>query len=1144
MRVARWAGALAAVFSCVFLLGAAAATASIGPAYESYTTWGDTNLAPGGQGQFAVHIRNAGDENLNGNFRIVEELPEGVSIEAVHWPFGEELDVAQVGQLTGWCQIIEERIFECNLPSFIAEAFLRMQAPGSNGESIGYVYAYPTGWSAPIYLDVAVDPEASGTGVNKLTIEGGGDPTPHEEVLQVPFNGAPSSFGFATYQADIFDQALPFGSTVRQAGSHPFEQRVNFELNKRTGVDPGDGTRYVVANGAVKTVEVTLPRGSVGNPEAIPKCSPAKFAEFGAVKNGTGCPANTQVGYMNIHATNTTHNYGRGSFFFDPTPDGLLQRVAIYNLQAPKGEPADFGFNGAGIVQGHIYPELDPAQNYAIKTVTPEISSLAQPTGAEVVFWGVPGDPAHDKFRYVVGADPQKEPVLGASFEGSSIRPLLTAPFDCGFDNGGARARVDSYNHPGQFSPVQEYGTALNVSGCDDHRIRFKPQVAIQPDNRDAGAPTGLDVHLEVPQRNDEVSDAKDLYTQNDEAKGIATPPMKRAVVTFPEGMTLSPSAAQGLGTCTAAQIGLGTNSPVTCPDSSQYGKLVLHTPILPIDEQPEGFIYIAKQNDNPFHNFLSMYLVIQEPNRGILVKIPARLDLDPQTGQITSTFDDLPQFPVSDMEMKFKGGVRAGLVNPSTCGTKTIRAEFFSWADPTTPHVVDSNYDVSTKPDGSPCVNSLGERPFNPTMEGGTESPTAGSYSPFGFRTTRSDDDQEFSQISTTVPEGLAAKLAGVASCPESGIAQALSRETTAGAGAQEESDPSCPASSEIGTTQVGAGVGVPLSWVPGKVYLAGPYKGAPISMVVISPAKVGPYDLGVITVRTALNVNRETAQVQAVTDAFPQIFQGIPVRIRDIRLNLDRSNFTYNPTSCAEKQIEGHITGTGGNLLSTADDTGADLAERFQAADCASLGFKPKLYFRLFGGTHRGAHPKFRAVLKARAGDANIAGASVALPHSEFLDQGHIRTVCTRVQFAADACPPGSIYGHVQATTPILEEPLQGPVYLRSSSHKLPDLVAVLKGPSSRPIEVDLNGRIDSVRGGIRSTFEVVPDAPVSSFVLTMKGGKKGLLQNSTNICAKAYRATAKFQAQNGRRITLHPKMKAACGKAKRSHRRHYRR
>ena len=455
---------------------------------------------------------------------------------------------------------------------------------------------------------------------------------------------------------------------------------------------------------------------------------------------------------------------------------------------------------------------------------------------------------------------------------------------------------------------------------------------------------------------------------------------------------------------------------------------MILHTPILPATAQPEGFIYIAKQGDNPFHNFLSMYMVIQEPERGILIKVPARIDLDPNTGQITATFDELPQFPVSDMELKFKGGVRAGLVNPTTCGTKTIRSEFFSWADPSTPHVVDSNYEITQKPDGSPCVGNLAQRPFKPTLEAGTQSPSAGSYSPFVFRTTRTDDDQEYSQVGVKLPQGLAAKFAGVGICSDAAIAQALSRETVAGDGALEEANPSCPASSQIGTTEVGTGVGVPLSWVPGKVYLAGPYKGAPMSMVVISPAKVGPYDLGVITVRTAIKINPETAQGEATSDPFPQIFQGIPVRIRDIRLNLDRPNFTLNPTSCAPKQITAQITGTGGILASTADDTAANLADRFQAADCASLGFKPKLAFHLFGGVKRGAHPKFQAILKARPGDANIAAASVALPHSEFLDQAHISTVCTRVQFAAKACPQGSVYGYAVAKTPLFDQPLTG--------------------------------------------------------------------------------------------------------------------
>jgi uncharacterized repeat protein (TIGR01451 family) len=1097
-------------------------------------TWGDTNLPPGGKGQFFLQARNLGDAPAGSTVTVTDALPPGVIITKIEWPaFGFNFAEFEFEPGKTICSGQGTELLTCTLPEGISSILLPAPGLGQEGQTFSIM---PNGYMPPIFVDVEVDPGASGPGANTATISGGGSAQTGTDVDQVPFADAPSAFGLVpgSFEADVFGAAYPFGAPARQAGEHPFEQRVNFDLTEETGEDTGvegDGHRYTGPTGLGKDVEVTLPRGMVGNPEATPKCDPTVFASQGASSNSTACPPDTQIGYINIWFASGTHEHGQGPFINQNGGD--LTRVAIYNLEPPKGVPADFGFNAGGLVLGHVYPELDPAQNYAIKTLTPDISSLVGLRGAQVTFWGVPGDPAHDVFRYYSKAQGNGD-VIGAPFGGSAIRPLLTNPTDCGFDNGGARVRIDSYQQPGVFTPVEEYGHPLDVNGCDDPRFRFDPRIALQPTDLHAGAPTGLDVHLEVPQRNDEVENAEQAYAQNKESpKAIATPPIKRAVVTFPEGMTISPSAAQGLGSCTPEEIGLDTNRPVTCPDNSQYGKLTLHTPILPATEQPEGFIYIAKQGDNPFHNFLSLYLVIEEPDRGILVKIPGRVDLSQSTGQITTSFDNLPQLPVSDMQLSFKGGVRAALVNPSTCGQKTIKAEFFSWQDPSTPRVVNSSYDVTQRPDGSPCVNSLGQRPFQPMLSAGTLSPIAGEYSPFAMRLTRTDDDQEFSQLGVTLPAGLAAKFAGVATCSDAGIQQAESR-TGAGQGALEQRDPSCPAASLIGTTQVGAGVGVPLSYVAGNVYLAGPYKGAPISIVVISPVVVGPFDLGVIAVRTALNVNPVTAQGEVASDPFPQIFQGIPVRIRDIRLTLGRPNFTLNPTSCAQKTIDARITGTGGNLASTADDSAALLSNRFQASDCASLAFKPGLALRLFGGTRRGAHPKLRAVVTYPKGAyANIAKASVALPSSEFLDQSHIGTVCTRVQFAAKACPTASVYGHVVAKTPLFDDPLSGPLYLRSSNNKLPDLVAVLRGPASRPVEIDLDGRIDSVNGGIRNTFSAVPDAPVSKAVFSFKGGDKGLLVNSANLCAQTSRAVARFTAQNGKATTLKPKVQNSCKK-----------
>jgi hypothetical protein len=1089
------------------IFGGAPSQALAGPLYDVHAFWGDTNLPPGGEAEFVVQARNLGDATGSEPLTITDELPAGIKVKEIRF-FG----IAGTA-----CSGVGTGVAKCSLT---VSQLPSLAAPGGNA---GNVFLAPSGFLPPIYIDVEIEPGASGTGTNTAKVTGGSGPAPAIDVDEARFDSTPAVFDLTSgsYEADFYDAAYPFGNPVRRAGDRPFELRTNFDITRFVGYNTA-GEKVNVPHGSLRTVEVTLPRGVVGNPEATPKCDPSQFAELGAAASTTGCPSDTQVGYLNVRTNKFV---------------GSVSRIPIYSLEPPKGVPTDFAFNAGGFVQAHIFATLDASQNYAIKTVTPNITHLfLDLLGSEVTIWGVPGDPAHDKFR----AYPQKveNKVIGAPFSGA-IRPLLTNPMDCGFDNGGSRIRLDSYQHPDEFTPTQEWQSADNVSGCEDPRIRFEPEISMQPTDRHAGAPTGLDVHLEVPQRNDEVGNATDLYGQNGEVKAIGTPPMKRAVVTFPAGMSLSPSAAQGLGNCSPAQIGLGTNDPVTCPDNSQYGRLTLHTPLLPADAQPEGFIYIAKQNDNPFHNFLSMYLVIQEPDRGILVKVPARIDLDQQTGQVVSTFDDLPQFPVSDMQLSFKGGVRAGLVEPSTCGTKTIRAEFFSWHDPQTPHMVEDHYDVTEKPDGSPCVDNLGERQFKPQMQAGTQNNTGGTYSPFLFRLTRTDDDQEFSQVGIALPPGLTAKFAGVGTCSDAGINQALAREALSGGGALEQVDPSCPAAAEIGTTNVGTGVGVPLSFVPGKVYLAGPYLGAPLSMVVISPAIVGPYDLGLITVRTALNVDPETAQGEALSDPFPQIFQGIPVRIRDIRLNLDRPGFTLNPTSCAVKQIAAHITGTGGDVNSTADDTGADLAGRFQAAECAALGFKPHLSLRLFGGTRRGGHPKLRAILRARAGDANIAGASVALPRSEFLDQGHIKTVCTRVQFRGDACPPDSIYGHAVARTPLFDQPLEGPVYMRSSDNTLPDLVAALRGPDAQPIEVELDGRIDSVHRGIRNTFEVVPDAPVSEFTLSMQGGRKGLLINSTDLCLHTHRSLVRFNAQNGRSIILHPVLQSACGRARGGHR-----
>jgi hypothetical protein len=1115
-------------------LMAAPSDATAESLYDVKTTWGPTILMAGAPAEFTLQLRNIGDTSAGEKLTVIDNLPTGVVAKKVDWR-----DALNTVNYTNFCKIeIAGTRVSCVIPS--AEAPKVVPAPSleASGATIS---PQPTGYALPISIEAEVDSGASGAATNE-TLLFRSSTLEATDSDQVTFGAVPAPFGIvpSSLVADVFTGVYPSDEVSRQAGDHPFEERVKLDLTSELVESSFDGTLETPSNGSLRNVEVTLPRGLIGNPQALPKCDPLKFAQDGATNNSTRCPPETQVGYLNATGLLGGGNHGNGLQPLMPGANALLSRIPLYNLVPRKGTPVDIGFKAQIFVIGHIYATLDPAHEYKIKVTVPNSSSIINVRGFESTIWGVPGDPGHNDFRYFA-IDQKENPeklALGAPFN-APVFPFFTDPMDCGTPNGAHRVGVDSYQDPssGEIAETQEYASPLEVKGCDDPRFRFEPDIALQPTDRHAGAPTGLAVHLKVPQRDEEAVKAGELYAKNGFVRGVSTPPLKKAVVTLPEGMTLNPSATQGLASCSPQQIGLGTNSPVNCPDASQYGTLTLHTPALPPDQQPEGFIYVAQQEPNPFH--LTLYLVIEQEETGIRVKLPGRVDLDPNTGQLTTTFDDLPQFPVSDVQMSFKSGVRAGLVEPSTCGEKTIAAELFSWHEPAVAHVVKSSYEITEKPDGSPCVRSLGERPFHPQMEAGAADTTAGEYEPFLFRLTRGDDDQEFSQVGVSLPPGLSARFAGVATCSDAQIVQAEQR-TAAGDGALEQASPSCPASSSLGTTEVGTGVGVTLTYIPGKVYLAGPYEGAPLSMVAITPVVAGPFDLGVNVVRIGVNVDPATAQARTVSDPFPQILQGIPVRIRDIRLKLDRPRFTLNPTSCEPKKIDAHVTGAGGNPGTTADDTAVDLSERFQATDCGNLAFRPKLSFRLKGSTKQAAFPALQATVTypRRGAYANIAAASVALPRSEFLAQEHIRTVCTRVQFAAKQCPAGSVYGHAVAKSPLFDFPLEGPVYLGTGyGHELPDLVAALKGPPSMPVEIVLNGRIDSVDGGrIRNTFEAVPDAPVEWFKLSMQGAKKGLLVNSEGICSKRFRATAKLTAQNGKRLTEHPLLKANCAKGRR--------
>jgi hypothetical protein len=596
----------------------------------------------------------------------------------------------------------------------------------------------------------------------------------------------------------------------------------------------------------------------------------------------------------------------------------------------------------------------------------------------------------------------------------------------------------------------------------------------------------------------------------------LSTAHLKDAVVTLPAGMTVNPPSAAVLDACSLSQVGMSASAvanenPIACPNASILGKATVVTPAL--DHPLPGIVYLAKQNENPFNSLLAMYLVIDDPISGVFVKLAGKIEADPNTGQLTVSFKNNPQLPVEDLTLDLPGGPHASLRTPAGCGQHTTTSVLTPWTAPEGPTATpSSSFPISASPSGGACLPTGASAPNTPTFTAGTLDPTAKAYSPFVFKLGRADGSQPLAGIDTTLPKGLIGKLAGIPYCSDAALAAAATKT-----GKAELASPSCPAASRVGGVDVGAGAGPTPIYVSGNAYLAGPYKGAPISLAVITPAVAGPFDLGNVVVRNALYVNPETAEVRAVSDPLPTILQGIPLDLRSIVLKMDRPDFTLNPTNCNPLAITG-------SALSVFGQSAA-LSSPFQADECAKLGFKPSLKFSLGGETKRTGNPSLRAVINypKTGAYANIAKTAVLLPSTTFIDNEHISNPCTRPQFDANACPAKSILGTARAFTPLLDKPLEGPVYFRANggARELPDMVVDLNGQ----IHVTLVGFIDSVgkkgseKRRVRTRFANVPDAPVSKFVLNLYGGKRGLLENSVNLCKHPGEASVLMDAQNGK-------------------------
>jgi hypothetical protein len=864
------------------------------------------------------------------------------------------------------------------------------------------------------------------------------------------------------------------------------------------------------------------------------RCASAEFLGSGPA-NSTGCPDGAAVGTVKTEVG-----------------EGDLGRVTysspVYNMVPAPGFAAKLGFRvtAVRVTIDLGLSEADPNRVFAsLRNVSQALEFFA----TEFSIWGYPGDPAHDPYRGACLASVPDEAT--GELLSSGVCPVedrgdafLTNPRACTgplATSWQTTSWQDPSAPPGAgFALTHDgLGAKRGFSGCGE--LSFSPGLDARPTTRSAQSPSGLQVTVEVPPD----SGLKD-------PEGRAASDIKAVELTLPRGITINPSQAEGLGTCSEAELAresADSEPGEGCPGAAKIGTVAVETPLLP-EEAFSGELFVATPYENPFDSLIALYMTVKSPDLGVGVTLAGKVVPDPETGQLVTTFGDpssqdpayrsLPQLPFSSFRARLREGARSPLITPPGCGRFEATAKFTPWAGGAA-RTETSAFQISSGVGGGPCPSGA---PFEPGFEAGTLNNAAGRYSPFAMRITRADGMQDLSKFSAVLPPGVVGKIAAIPWCPEAGIARAKSRTGESG-GREELADPSCPAASQVGRTTAGAGVGSQLTYVPGSLYLAGPYNGAPLSVVSITPAVAGPFDAGVVVVRVALDLNPVTGVVEAdgaASDPIPHILQGIPLNVRDLRVHTDRPDFTLNATSCEPSNTLATLWGAG-TALDPSFETPVGRAARYQAAGCAALGFEPKLAIKLKGGVRRGKFPALRAHYRPQAGQANLSRLALTFPSSAFIEQGHFRTICTRVQFAVGPghgalCPKGSAYGTARVWTPLLDQPLTGPVYLRSSDNNLPDGVFALSGPPSAAIEIEVVVRIDSVKGRLRATVESAPDAPVSRAIVDMQGGRKGLFVNSRNLCHKPgrNRARANLRGQNGKLSRTRPVVRAVkCAKGK---------
>jgi hypothetical protein len=1060
---ARTAIAVAAVAatSLVALLSASPSLA-VSPWWHLTSISRPTDLKPEGVGQIVLTAANLGDGPAHGQASpvvIVDTLPPGLHALTIEALAGEG---GNYGSSDGPVKCVLSTLtckFEGTLPPYD---------------------------QIEVRIGVKAGAEASSGELNHASISGG-------EALfaaisrPLTTSEEPTPFGLADYELSLEEEG---GAHATQAGSHPFQQTVTLALNQTAASKSKEGQYNVSPAALVKDLNVKLPPGLIGNPSPFSRCTTAQFFKD-ATGSETDCPPQTVMGVAMITID-------------EPSTGGLggviTFTVPVVNLEPAFGEPARFGFL-LPITPVFIDTSVRSNGDYGITGSSLNTSETAAFLNAEVTFWGTPGDPRHDAARgsgCLALARGRNSNLPCAPLEQNQPPSFMTLPTACG-DPLVSSVELNSWAMPADSFFVPTSTGMQTLDGCN--RLPFSPRISAEPTTDRASAPSGLDFNL-------------DFHDEGlTSPEGLAQSQVKNTTVILPEGLTINPSAGVGLGGCTEADYARETVSSAPgagCPNNSKLGTVEVTTPLL--SSAIHGSLFIAQPHENPFGSLVALYVVLKNPETGVLVKQAGKVVPDPVTGRLTTVFEGIPQFPFAHFNFHFREGQQAPLITPPACGAYGTKAQLTPWSDPAATLTDTSSFTITKGFDGGSCPSG-GVPPFSPQIAAGTLNNNAGAFSPFYVHLTRGDADQEIAGFSTDLPAGLTGNLSGIPFCPEAGIA--LARAKT---GAAEEANPSCPAASQIGRTLVGTGAGAVLAYVPGKIYLAGPYNGDPFSLVSVTSAVVGPFDLGTVVLRFALRIDPYTARVSVdptASEPIPTIIDGIVTHVRDIRVYIDRSNFTLNPTSCDPLAISSTLNSSLGHSVTVSSP--------FQGANCANLRFKPSFKVSTSGKTSRANGASLSVKLtypKAPPGtQANIAKVKVDLPKQLPSRLTTLQKACAAKVFEANpaGCPAASIVGHARAITPLIPVPLEGPAYFVShGGEAFPNLIIVLQGYG---VTIDLVGDTFINKAGVTSsTFKSVPDEPVGSFELTLPQGKYSALAANGSLCKSKLKMPTEFVAQNG--------------------------